>query len=372
MKKLIVYSNVLYIFFVYSQYILAHGISPSCLRLFEYNIGMKKKVEKNTSQNIVLFTSPQGEIQFRGDFKHETIWATQAQIAEVFGVTPQNITMHIKNIFKDKELEEKSTCKDSLQVQKEGDRMIQRKVKEYNLDIIIAVGYRISSVAGTKFRQWATKTLKSYITKGYALNKKQLKKNHVEFLKAVESIQNLLPENTLLDSKALLDLVKEFSSTWTYLDAYDKESLQNIASTKRSLKLSGEELYSAVADLRVVLVKKGEATEIFAQERERGSLEGILGNVMQSFGGSALYPSLEEKAAHLLYFIIKNHPFVDGNKRSAAWAFLWFLKKARVKGVRNINPEALTAITLLIAESKPEKKDQMTALVTNFLSMKKR
>lgn len=333
---------------------------------------MKKKSQINTSQNIVLFTSPQGEIQFRGDFEHETIWATQADISRAFGVTPQNVTMHIKNIFKDKELEERSTCKDSLQVQKEGNRTIQRKVKEYNLDIIIAVGYRINSVAGTRFRQWATKTLKSYITKGYVLNKKQLKKNHVEFLKAVESIQNLLPEDVALDPKSILNLVKEFSSTWTSLDAYDKESLKSIASTKKSLRLSGQELYDAVSELRTVLIKKGEATEIFAQEREKGNLEGVLGNVMQSFGGKPLYPSLEEKAAHLLYFVIKNHPFVDGNKRSAAWAFLWFLKKARVPGVRNINPQALTAVTLLIAESKPEKKEQMTALVTNFLSIKKK
>jgi len=333
---------------------------------------MKKKAQKNTSQNIVLFTSPQGEIQFRGDFKRETIWATQAQIAQVFGIERSVITKHINNIYKEKELEEKPTCAKIAQVQKEGNREVLRNIEHYNLDMIISVGYRVNSKTATKFRQWATKTLKSYITKGYVLNKKQLKKNHTEFLKAVHSIQSLLPEDVTLDPKTILDLVKEFSSTWTSLDAYDKESLQNIASTKRSLKLSGQELYDAVSELRTVLIKKGEATEIFAQERQVGSLEGVLGNVMQSFGGVPLYPSLEEKAAHLLYFIIKNHPFVDGNKRSGAWAFLWFLKKARVKGARNINPQALTAITLLIAESKPEKKDQMTALVTNFLSVEKK
>lgn len=327
---------------------------------------MKKKSQRNNSQNIVLFTSPQGEIQFRGDFEHETIWATQDQIVQLFEKDQSVISRHIKNIFRDKEVDIKRN------MQKMHIANSDKPVSLYSLDVILAVGYRTNSGRAIQFRQWATKTLKSYITKGYVFNRKQLKKNHIEFLKAVESIQNLLPEDVTLDPKSILNLVKEFSSTWTSLDAYDKESLKSIASTKKSLKISGQELYDAVSELRTALIKKGEATEIFAQERQKGSLEGILGNVVQSFSGRSLYPSLEEKAAHLLYFVIKNHPFVDGNKRSAAWSFLWFLKKARVPGVRNINPQALTAITLLIAESKPEKKEQMTALVTNFLSIKKK
>jgi hypothetical protein len=140
---------------------------------------MKKPIAKNS---VVLYQASSGEIQFRGDFSHETIWATQAQIAEVFGVSSQNVTMHIKNIYKEKELEEKSTCKKSLQVQNEGKRTVKRQVNEYNLDVIIAVGYRISSVVGTHFRKWVTKTLREYITKGYVLNKKQLKKNHTKFV----------------------------------------------------------------------------------------------------------------------------------------------------------------------------------------------
>lgn len=324
---------------------------------------MKKKYEKD----VVIYQSKDGAIELRGDFNHETVWATQAEMARIFGVTPQNVTIHLKKIYSQKELIEKATCKESLQVQKEGGRHIQRKVKEYNLDILIALGYRVNSVIGTKFRQWATKTLKEHITKGYTINRKQVGKNYGAFMKSVSDIQELLPEHITLDPKMVLDLIKEFSSTWMSLDAYDKGELQPIGTTKRSVKLSGEELTEAINSLRNELFKKGEATDIFAQERKTGSVAGIVGNVMQSFGGKPVYKTAEEKAAHLLYFMVKNHPFVDGNKRSGAFAFLWFLRKVKVKGSRNINPSALTALTLLIAESDPKKKDQMTALVTQML-----
>lgn len=175
----------------------------------------------------------------------------------------------------------------------------------------------------------------------------------------------------VLDPKDILELVKEFSSTWTSLDAYDKDSLKPIGVTKKSIKLSGEELTVAIASLRAELIKKDEATEIFAQERSQGSIEGIVGNIMQSFGGKDVYKTVEEKAAHLLYFMVKNHPFVDGNKRSGAFAFIWFLRKVGSKNAHAINPTSLTALTLLIAESNPNKKEQMIGLVTTLLSSKK-
>lgn len=325
---------------------------------------MPKKQIKN---NTVIYQAKNGAIELRGDSSRETIWATQAQIAQLFDVTPQNVTLHLSNIFKDKELEIKATCKDSLQVQIEGNRKVERAIKFYNLDAIIAVGYRINSVMGTNFRIWATKTLREHITKGYTINRKQIAKNYDAFMKSVGDIQMLLPEHVALDPKAVLELIKEFASTWMSLDAYDKETLTAIGSTKKAIKLTGMELTEAISNLRSELMKKGEATDIFAQERSRGSIEGIVGNVMQSFGGKALYSTLEEKAAHLLYFMVKNHPFVDGNKRSGAFAFIWFLRKAKVKTMRNINPGALTALTLLIAESNPAKKDQMVALVIQIL-----
>ena len=323
------------------------------------------KLEKENK--IIIYQAPSGAIELRGDFDKETVWATQAQIAQLFDVTSQNVTLHLNNIFKDKELDMKATCKESLQVQTEGNRKIKRNIKLYNLDAIIAVGYRISSVIGTNFRIWATKTLREHITKGYTINRKQIAKNYDSFMQAVANIQNLLPDYITLDPKAVLELIKEFASTWISIGAYDKETLKVIGSTKKVIKLSGIELSDAILNLRSKLIKNGEATEIFAQEREKGSVEGIIGNVMQTFGGKSVYKSTEEKAAHLLYFMVKNHPFIDGNKRSGALAFIWFLRKTKTKGFRNINPATLTALTLLIAESNPSKKDQMVALVTQLL-----
>ncbi|MDP3935302.1 MAG: virulence protein RhuM/Fic/DOC family protein [Candidatus Giovannonibacteria bacterium] len=325
---------------------------------------MKKKKE---SKQIVIYQAPSGAIELRGDFDKETIWATQAQIASAFNVDVRTINEHIKNIYKSSELRESATIRNFRIVQKEGKREVKREVNHYNLDMILSVGYRVNSKKATAFRQWATKTLREHITKGYTINRKRIAKNYDAFMKAVADIQTLLPEHITLDPKAVLELIKEFASTWVSLDAYDKESLQIIGTTRRSIQLTGEELAEAIASLRVELMGKGEATDLFAQERTRGSIEGIIGSVMQSFGGKPVYPTIEEKAVHLLYFMVKNHPFTDGNKRSGAFTFVWFLRKARVKGGRNINPASLTALTLLIAESNPKKKEQMVALVTQLL-----
>ena len=329
---------------------------------------IKKIIQKNT-KSLVIYQAPNGQIQFRGDFQHDTIWATLDQIAQVFGRDKSVISRHLKNIFSDQELDRNSVVAKNATTASDGKTY---QIEYYNLDVIISVGYRVNSKLATDFRKWATKTLREYIVKGYVINKKQIQKNHSEFLKTVESIQNLLPEHINLDPKSILELVKEFSSTWASLDAYDRESLKQIGSNKKSVSISSSELLESIAILKKDLIKKGEATEIFAQERTINSVEGIIGNVMQSFSGKPVYPTTEEKSAHLLYFMVKNHPFVDGNKRSGAWAFIWFLRKVSVKGYNNINPSTLTALTLLIAESKPEKKDQMIALVTNLLVVRKK
>ncbi|PIT88997.1 MAG: death-on-curing protein, partial [Candidatus Levybacteria bacterium CG10_big_fil_rev_8_21_14_0_10_36_7] len=306
---------------------------------------MKKKENKQ----LVIFQAPSGAIELRGDFSKETIWATQAQIANVFDIDRTVATKHINNLLKSGEINEKSN------VQKMHIANSDKPISFYSLDVILAVGYRTNSKKAIEFRKWATKTLREHITKGYTINRKQIAKNYDAFMKSVADIQLLLPEHITLDPKSILELIKEFSSTWVSLDAYDKETLKSIGKTKKSIKLSGEELKKEIMHLREELIKKGGASDIFAQERTVGSVEGIVGNVMQSFGGKAMYPSVEEKAAHLLYFMVKNHPFVDGNKRSGAFAFLWFLRKTKIKGGRNINPNALTALTLLIAESEPQK-----------------
>lgn len=192
--------------------------------------------QKNETKQIVIFKGRSGVIELRADIERETLWATQAQIASVFGVTPQNITMHLSNIYKQKELKEKGTCKESLQVQNERGRMVERRVKEYDLDAIIAVGYRINSIVGTRFRQWATKILREHIVKGYTINRARIAKNYEAFMKSVADIQALLPEHVTLDPKSILELVKEFSSTWLSLEAYDKDALAPIAESEPKKK----------------------------------------------------------------------------------------------------------------------------------------
>jgi hypothetical protein len=324
-------------------------------------------VKDEKKKPVVIYQAKNGAIELRGDFEHETVWATQAQIADAFNVDVRTINEHVKNIYKTNELPEKATIRKFRIVRKEGKREVVRDVMHYNLDMILSVGYRVNSKKATTFRQWATKTLREHITKGYTINRKRIGQNYDAFMRVVADVQALLPEQVVLNPQDVLELIKEFASTWVSLDAYDKEELVIKGVSKKSVKFTADDLYNAIGDLKKILMKKGEATDLFATEREHRSVEGIVGNVVQQFGGKALYPTIEEKAAHLLYFMVKDHPFTDGNKRSGAFAFVWFLRKTRSKGYRNINPAALTALTLLIAESDPKKKDQMVALVTQML-----
>ncbi|MFH1200771.1 MAG: virulence protein RhuM/Fic/DOC family protein [bacterium] len=328
-----------------------------------------KELNKKVKNSLVIYQAKSGAIELRGDFSRETIWATQAQIAEVFDVTIPTINEHLTNIFKSQELSKSSVIR-KFRITANDGKIYDTQF--YNLDAVISIGYRVNSKTATEFRKWATKTLREHITKGYTLNKKVILKNYDQFLKNVTDIQALLPTHVTLDPKTILDLVKEYSTTWAKLDAYDRDILLKTGSTKKKIKLAGNELSQAIFELKNELIKKSEATEIFAIEREPGSIEGIVGNVMQAFGGNDVYETLEEKAAHLLYFMVKNHPFVDGNKRSGAFAFIWFLRKSGVRGARNINPAGLTAITLLIAESDPKHKDKMVALVVELLKVNKK
>ena len=320
-----------------------------------------KKIKRD---EMIVYQSKDGAIELRGDLKNNTIWATQAQISELFGVQRPAITKHFKFIFESRELERNSVCSILEHTAPDGKPY---NTLFYNLDAIISVGYRVNSKTATEFRKWATKTLREHITKGYTINRNQISKNYDAFLKSVEDIQNLLPENVDLDTKSIIELIKEFSLTWLSLSAYDKGSSSVFGTTKSSVKLTGEELKRAILNLRMELIRKGEAAEIFAQEKVAGSIEGIVGNIMQTFNEKDVYKTVEEKAAHLLYFLVKDHPFIDGNKRSGAFAFIWFLRKAKVKKFRNINPSALTALTLLIAESNPNTKDKMITLVSGML-----
>ena len=317
--------------------------------------------KKSPPQTSVIYQAKDGAIELRSDIKADTIWATQAQIVKLFAVDQSVVSRHIKNIFKDGEVLEKSN------MQKMHNANSDKPVLLYSLDVILAVGYRTNSKVAIDFRKWATKTLKSYISQGFVVNKKQISKNYSQFLEAIKNIKTLLPSDQKIDNRDVLNLISAFAETWLSLDAYDKDQLANIGKTKKLVSLTAKELEGAITELKKELFKKGEATAIFAKEREVENVTGIFGNIMQSFGGAALYPTLEEKAAHLLYFMVKNHPFVDGNKRCGAFAFVWFLKKCNLLDQTKISPQALTALTLLIAESDPKQKDKMVKLVLQML-----
>jgi prophage maintenance system killer protein len=329
-------------------------------------IGVMK--QKEADNQIVIYQAKSGALELRADADNGTIWATQAEMGKVFNVNAQAITKHLKNIYTEGELSRKGTCSKVEQVQTEGDRAVRREVEVYNLDAIIAVGYRINSVIGTKFRQWATRTLRQYIVEGYAINRDRVAKNYGQFMEAVKAVKQLLPAGAAIDTQSVLELVNAFADTWLSLDAYDKSRLVTKGVTKKRVVLTAEKLKKNIADFKAVLVERGEATEHFAMERQAGSIEGIVGNVMQSFGGKEVYGTAEEKAAHLLYFTVKDHPFVDGNKRSGAYAFVWFLRQAGILDVARLTPPALTALTLLVAESNPKEKEKMIQLVLTLLA----
>ncbi len=312
-------------------------------------------------KEIIIYQGNSGEIAFKGDFKKETVWASQGQIVELFGVDQSVVSRHIKNIFKDGEIEAKSN------MQKMHIASSDKPVVFYSLDVILSVGYRTNSKVAIEFRKWATKTLRQHVVKGYTLNKKRLARNYDEFLQAVETVKRLLPQGGEMRAEDALELIKMFADTWVSLDAYDKSSLPKTGATLREIIVTAEDLEDAILKLKKDLTKKKEASDLFATERTADAVAGIIGNVFQSVFGQDAYPTLEEKAAHLLYFMVKNHPFVDGNKRSGAFAFIWFLNKAALLRRDTFTPEALTALTLLVAESNPKDKDKMVGLVLQLL-----
>lgn len=323
------------------------------------------KNKGNKTQNIVIYQAKSGAIELKGDFGKETIWATQAQIAELFGIDRTVTTKHIQNIFKNKELDKNSVSAKFAHTAKDG-KIYQ--VQFYNLDIILAVGYRANSTYAINFRQWATKILRNYIVDGYAVNKNRIAKNYEQFLNVVDDIKKLLPAGSATESKDVVELVSLFADTWLSLDAYDKELLPKGKLTKKKVELTAEKITNNLIQLKQTLLEKEEATDIFGIERNKGNVSGIIGNIMQTFGGKELYPTAEEKAAHLLYFMVKNHPFIDGNKRSGAFAFVWFLKQAEILDVSKLTPSALTALTIMVAESNPEHKEKIVKLILNLIS----
>jgi len=321
-----------------------------------------KKIKKD--QQAVVYQTKSGALEIKSDVKHSTIWASQAQIAEIFDVERSVITKHIQNILSDKELDKKSVCAKFAHTGNDG-KVYQ--VQYYNLDIILSVGYRTNSSRAIEFRKWATKTLRAYITNGFVINKNRVATNYQQFLEAVDDIKKLLPKGANIDTENVLELVNMFASTWMSLDAYDKGNLEARGVIKKRVALSVEILSENLDKLKQELVIKNQATDFFGSEQKKGTLAGIVGNIMQTFDGRELYGSVEEKAAHLLYFIVKDHPFADGNKRSGAFSFAWFLRQAGILDKTKITPPALTALTILVAESNPKERDKMIKLILTLL-----
>jgi prophage maintenance system killer protein len=327
----------------------------------------REKLIKGTT----IYQAKSGAIEFRGGFEQETIWGSLQQIADLFGRDKSVISRHIKNIYKTRELNKEATVAKIATVQKEGEREVIREIEYFNLDVILSVGYRVDSKQATQFRIWATKTLKQHLLQGYTINKKRIGENYEKFMQAVADVKAILPAGNKVRTEDVLELIGAFAGTWFSLDAYDKDCFPKNGVSKKQVEFTAEELSRALKELKKELIKKKEATEIFGQERSGDSIKGVVGSIFQSFFDKDVYPSTEEKAAHLLYFIVKNHPFIDGNKRSGAFAFVWFLRKTGLLRA-SITPEALTALTLLLAESNSKDKDKMIGLTLLLLNRRRK
>lgn len=322
---------------------------------------------------ILIYEDAEKAVDVRLDEGRETVWLTQRQMAELFDVKPQNITMHLKNIYAEQELLEEGTCKEFLQVQIEGGRQVKRARLHYNLDTVISVGYRISSARATQFRIWATRVLREHLTQGWTLHQQRFEANARE-LEAAMALVRKAAHSSALDltgGRGLVDIVARYAQTFLLLQRYDEGLLSDPEVQAGGRLPSLETARSALNELKAELMGRGEATELFARDRSDG-LASLLGNLDQSVFGEPAYPSIESKAAHLLYFVIKNHPFADGNKRSAAFLFVDFLHRngrlLSATGEPVINDVGLAALTLLVAESDPANKETMIRLIMNMLA----
>ncbi len=318
---------------------------------------------------IVIYED--GDVTLELSLEERSIWLDANDIASIFSVNRPAIVKHIGNIYKSGELDKKSTCSILEQVAKDGKK---RKKNFYNLDMVISVGYRVNSKKATRFRRWATDVLNRYLLDGYAIDKERL---HIQKLQELNTTIELIRrglENQALsadEAKGFVEIIGNYAKSWALLQGYDEQSLQEVAQTKDAhFILDYDEALEAIAELKKVLVSKGEATQLFGQEKA-GEFKGNLLNIYQSFAGEELLPSIEQKAANLLYYVIKGHPFNDGNKRIGAYLFVLFLHKNGVlhkpNGETKINDNALASLALLVATSAPEQKDIIIKLIMNML-----
>lgn len=324
------------------------------------------------SKQILMYESQDGNISVEVKLENDSVWLTQGQMAELFGQTKQNVSLHIRNIFKENELNENLVVKESLTTATDGKNY---KQKYYNLDVIISVGYRVKSFRGTQFRIWANQVLKDYLLKGYAIDQKRFQKQTEqleELRQAVRLLGNIVDAKQLNSDEAtgLLKVLSDYAYALDILDKYDHQVVEITGTTSDDVfVITYESAMNAIAELK----KTFGGSSLFGNEKDE-SFKGSLAAIYQTFGGESLYSSVEEKAAHLLYFIVKNHSFSDGNKRIAAFIFVWFMEKNgllyKEDGAKRIADNALVALTLMIAESKPAEKEIMIKVVVNLINNK--
>ena len=324
---------------------------------------------ENLNDKIIIYQSEDGKTQLDGTLEHETVWLTQKQIAELFGTKRPAITKHLKNIYASEELTEESTC--SILEHMGNDGRQSYNTKYYNLDAILSVGYRVNSKNATRFRQWANSVLKQYLVKGYAINENIRKHQITELRQLIQVLGRAIqqqPAKTTDESNALFDVVVDYTYALDTLDNYDYQRLHIAKTTKDEPFHATYE--NAMHEIDMLRQKFG-GSVLFGNEKDK-SFKSSIGQIYQTFDGTELYPSVEEKAAMLLYLVTKNHSFSDGNKRIAATLFLWFMNNNailyRPDGTKRIADNTLVALTLMIAESKTEEKDIMVKVVVNLIN----
>lgn len=325
------------------------------------------------ANNIEVYQSDDGKLELNVALENETVWLAQDQLCELFGRERSVITKHINNVFKEGELDRDSVCAKFARTAEDGKTY---QIQHYNLDVIISVGYRVKSQQGVKFRQWATRTLKQHLIEGYTLNQRRLQERGVEFEQAIALLSRTLANQQLVsdEGEAVLAVINDYARSWSLLQGYDEQSLTSLTNKQNDmLALELDDVLQAIAELKKTLIAKGEATELFGQVRGDG-LASALATIEQGFADELFYPNVASRAAHLLYFVIKNHPLADGNKRTGSFLFLWYLRVNQhllAKPVEQlINDNTLVALALLVAESLPEQKELMIRLVEHFVLLK--
>ncbi len=321
-------------------------------------------------QQLIIFEAEAGQVEVR--LEGETVWLSQAQMAELFTTSTDNIGLHIKNIYKEQELQESATTEDFSVVRQEGRRQVRRTLKHYNLDAIISVGYRVNSTRATRFRQWATQVLRQHLTQGYTLSRQRFEQNAAELEAALTLVKKAAAGEALTtdQGRGLVDVIARYTHTFLWLQRYDEGLLTEPSGSPGGVLPSPDQAHAGIERLKADLMARQEATALFGNERD-SNFVAILGNLDQTVFGEPAYPTVEAKAAHLLYFVIKNHPFSDGNKRIGSYLFVDFLaRNGRLlrHGEPVINDVGLAALALLVAESDPKAKDVMIRLIENMLA----